>query len=252
MAGPFKFKYFTKNSIPDWCCPACGKPTLVLIPEYFHTQTTSSARHQYEVDPGFCPEDDEEVFSCLLRCSQRSCLQPVSVSGVGYYEREYENSYGLEYNYIAIYYPKYFYPPLTLFTHCESYPEKIKSQLKEISAQLPGHRQAAINALRTTLEIVLDYFEVPREAKNRYLSLDKRISLIPAPYKYVESGFRAMKWLGNTGSHNLKEVLDEDIEGACLMLDDFLLRIFSKPTDHSETISQLNKNYAPQMRNEKQ
>ncbi len=36
------------------------------------------------------------------------------------------------------------------------------------------------------------------------------------------------------------------------MLDDFLLRIFSKPTDHSETISRLTKNHAPKMRNEKQ
>ena len=120
MAGPFKFDFFTKNSIPDWCCPACGRPTLELIPDSFHAKRTSYAQHQYEADEGFCPEDDEDVFSCLLRCSQRNCLQPVSVSGDGYHDREYENSYNGEFNYIAIYRPRYFYPPLSLFTPCES------------------------------------------------------------------------------------------------------------------------------------
>jgi hypothetical protein len=117
---------------------------------------------------------------------------------------------------------------------------------------LPGHRQAAINALRTTLESVLDHFGIPREQQSRYLSLDKRISLIPEPYRYIEAGFRAMKWLGNTGSHNLKEISDEDIEGACVMLDDFLLQIFRQPTDHSETIARLTKNHAPKMRDTEQ
>ncbi|HCR1067269.1 DUF4145 domain-containing protein [Klebsiella pasteurii] len=252
MAGPFKFDFFTKNSIPDWCCPACGRPTLELIPDSFHAKRTSYAQHQYEADEGFCPEDDEDVFSCLLMCSQRNCLQPVSVSGDGYHDREYENSYNGEFNYIAIYRPRYFYPPLSLFTPCESYPEQIKSQLKEISSHLPGHRQAAINALRTTLESVLDHFGIPREQQSRYLSLDKRISLIPEPYRYIEAGFRAMKWLGNTGSHNLKEISDEDIEGACVMLDDFLLQIFRQPTDHSETIARLTKNHAPKMRDTEQ
>ncbi|WP_323175995.1 DUF4145 domain-containing protein [Pantoea ananatis] len=248
MTNPFKFKFFSKNSIPDWYCPACGRPTLELVPNSFHSERTSSARHHYEADEGFCPEEDEDVFSCLLRCSQRNCLQPVAVSGDGYYERDYENSYDGDYNYVATYRPRHFYPPLVLFTPCDNYPEKIKSQLKEISAQLPGHRQAAINALRTTLESVLDHFKIPREQNNRYLSLERRISMIPDPFRYVEAGFRAMKWLGNTGSHNLREVSDDDIEGACVMLNDFLLQIFRKPNDHSETIARLNKNHGPKTR----
>ncbi|MGK3125937.1 DUF4145 domain-containing protein [Candidatus Pantoea formicae] len=113
---------------------------------------------------------------------------------------------------------------------------------------MPGHSQAAVNALQTTLEIVLDHFKIPREQNNHFISLDKRISLLPEPHRYVEAGFRAMKWLGNTGSHNLREVSDADIEGACIMLNDFLLQIFRQPTDHSETIARLNKNHGPKMR----
>lgn len=58
-----------------------------------------------------------------------------------------------------------------------------------------------------------------------------------------------MKWLGNTGSHSLLPVSDEDIEGACIMLDDFLLRIYRPPVDHRETIARLNQNHNPKLKN---
>jgi hypothetical protein len=245
MTGPFKFGFFTKDSIPDWRCPSCARATLELVPESFKIHRTSRARDQYGKDEGFCPEDDENVFSCLLLCSQKNCQQPVAVSGDGYYEREWVRS---DFEYVSVYRPRHFYPPLALFTPCDSYPDKIKAQLLELSAQLPGHPQAAINALRTTLEIVLDSFGIPREKNGRYLSLNIRISHIPTTYQYVEAGFRAMKWLGNTGSHNLRQVSDEDIEGACIMLDDFLLRIYRPLVDHSATIARLTENHDPRVR----
>ncbi len=243
MAGPFKFSYFTRNSIPDWCCPDCSRATLEIIPDSLKTHQTARARRQWGVDDNMGPEEDENVFSCLLICTHKSCQQTVIVSGDGYYEHDWSEDNLSTYS--QIFRPRYFHPPLSLFTRCDTYPEKIKSQLLELSAQLPGHPQAAINVIRTTLEIVLDSFDIPRNKNGRYLSLDKRISLIQEPYKYIEAGFRAMKWLGNTGSHNLRPVSDEDIEGACNMLDDFLLRIYTPVTDHSETISRLNKNHAP-------
>ncbi|CQJ26388.1 DUF4145 domain-containing protein [Yersinia enterocolitica] len=248
MIGPFKFGLFTKNSIPDWRCPACARPTLELVPDSFKMHRTARAHHQNDRDEGFCPDDDEDIFSCLLLCNRTNCLQPVAVSGDGYYDREYVGPSSYDYEYFSVLRPRHFYPPLTLFTPCDSYPERIKTQLLELSAQLPGHPQAAINALRTTLEMVLDDFNIPREKHGRYLSLDKRISLIPTTHQYVEAGFRAMKWLGNTGSHNLREVSEEDIEGACIMLDDFLLRIYRPPTDHSVTIARLNENHDPRVR----
>ncbi|MEG1690736.1 MULTISPECIES: DUF4145 domain-containing protein [Citrobacter] len=249
MSGPFKFDFFTKNSIPDWPCPACARATLELIPESFNARRTARAINEHAKREDFGPDDDEMVFSCQLRCNQKNCLQPVAVSGDGYYEQDWSqttSSYDLIYE--PVYRPRYFYPPLNLFTRCEAYPEQINIQLRELSAQLPGHPQAAINALRTTLEIVLDSFKIPRTANGRYLSLDRRISCIPEPFKYVEAGFRAMKWLGNTGSHNLRPVSSEDIEGACIMLDDFLLRIYRPQIDHSVTIARLIKNHDPSER----
>ncbi len=248
MVGSFKFSFFTRNSIPpEWRCPACGRATLELVQDSFKENRTARAQRSHAAAQGFCPEEDENVFTCLLQCNQKNCRQPVAVSGDGYYEIEYVSPYDI--NYISIYRPRYFHPPINLFTPCDSYPKKLQKQLLELSAQLPGHPQAAINALRTTLEIVLDDFNIMRFDNKRYLSLDKRISLIPSDYKYVEDGFRAMKWLGNTGSHNLQEITEEDIEGACIMLNDFLLQIYRQPMDHSATIKRLIKNHDPKASN---
>ncbi|HEK0674096.1 TPA: DUF4145 domain-containing protein [Proteus mirabilis] len=244
MLGSFTFNFFTVDSLPDWRCPACARQTLEFVPDSLKTGSTARARH-YANDPDFSPDDDETIFTCLLQCNQKNCQQLVVVSGDGYYEREYDGYSSYDFHYISIYRPRYFYPPIHLFTPCDSYPEKIKEQLLELSAQLPGHPQAAINTLRTTLEIILDDFKIPRDKNEHYLSLDKRISLIPLEYKYMENGFRALKWLGNTGSHNLKKVSNEDIEGACIMLDDFLLKIYSLPIDHRATIARLTENHNP-------
>ncbi|MFD3249109.1 DUF4145 domain-containing protein [Rahnella aquatilis] len=248
MAGPFKFDFFQTDAIPDWSCPVCARATLELVPDSFKEKRTAKAHHEKAMHEGFGPEDDESVFSCLLRCNNKNCLEPVAVSGNGYGERQYHDRSGYDWDYVSIYKPRCFYPALSLFTPCDDYPEKIKAQLIEISAQLPGHPQAAVNALRTTLEIVLDDFKVPRQEKGGYLSLHNRISRIPAPYQYVEAGFRAMKWLGNTGSHNLQPVSPDDIEGACIMLDDYLLRIYQRPADHSATIAQLTQNHNPKFK----
>jgi hypothetical protein len=243
MFSRFIFDFFSKNSIPDWQCPSCGRATLELVKDSFTTFRTAAAQHHYDVDDGLSPEDDENVFTCLLVCRQRNCRQPVSLTGDGYYEEDYS---GRSLTYASVYRPRYFYPPLTLFTPCDDYPDKIKVQLKELSAQLPGHPNAAINALRTTLEIVLDYFNIPRTDKDgRYLSLSKRISFIREPNEYIKRGFTAMKWLGNTGSHNLQDISKEDIASACFMLDDFLLLIFRKPNDHEATIARLIENHDP-------
>jgi hypothetical protein len=95
----------------------------------------------------------------------------------------------------------------------------------------------------------MDYFKIPRNNKRSYISLEKRINLIPEEYYSLKDGFYAMKWLGNTGSHNLRTVDKEDIDAACYMLDDFLQRIFKSEENHSETIERLNRNHNPNMRN---
>lgn len=245
MTGPFKFEFFQKDAMPDWRCPKCNRATLVPVPKSFKELRTARVHQLVARQGGLAPDDEEFVFTCLLVCSQKNCLQPVSVSGDGYLEQEWSGRYNEDSYYVSIYRPRHFYPPLSLFTPCDQYPDKIKEQLRELSAQLPGNPQAAVNALRTTLEIVLDNFDVPRKENNRYLSLDNRIKRIPTPYHYVQMGFMAMKWLGNTGSHNLQPVSPEDVEGACNMLDDFLQRIYRQPTDHSTTIARLTLNHDP-------
>lgn len=248
MSGRFIFAPFSKDEIPDWLCPNCYKATLKVVPESFITGTTARA-HKYHEREDYWQGNDEFIFTLMLKCSQKNCTQPVSVFGVGEYQQQYINERSGEWDWFKIYIPKGFYPPIPVFTPCDQYPDKIKEQLQEISAQLPGHPQAAINALRTTLEMIMDYFKIPRNNKGRYVSLEKRINQIPEVYHSLKDGFYAMKWLGNTGSHNLKPVDKEDVDAACYMLDDFLQRIFRNEKTHSETIDLLNRNHNPNLKN---
>jgi hypothetical protein len=250
MSGRFIFNSFYKDDYPYWVCPNCHKTTLKIIPDSIVKGITPEA-HKYHEREGYRNENDEFIFSLMLKCSQSNCIQPVAVIGVGGYEQQYIDRLSGEWDWFEFYRPKSFYPPIPAFTPCEQYPDKIKEQLQEISAHLPGHPQAAINALRTTLEIIMDYFEIPRDDKGRYVSLDKRIKEIPENYSSLREGFEALKWLGNTGSHNLKPVDEKDIDGACHMLDDFLQRIFRGEVSHTETIERLNRNHNPTLRKSK-
>ncbi|HHK8074307.1 TPA: DUF4145 domain-containing protein [Serratia marcescens] len=247
MPGPFLFPPFSKDDLPSWLCPNCYRATLKLVPESFKIGRTPRAHKSHSVE-GYWQGNDEFIFSCILKCSQKNCEQPVAVFGVGDYQQQWINGMGGEWEWFDCYIPRSFYPPLPLFTSCEQYPKQIKEQLQELSAQLPGHPQAAINALRTALEMIMDHFDIPRVDKGRYISLDSRINKIPSKYQNLKEGFLAMKWMGNTGSHNLKPVDNVDIDAACYMLDDFLLRIFRPENDHLETIVRLNKNYNPRLK----
>lgn len=248
MSGRFVFAPFSKDELPDWLCPNCYKATLKIVPESFITGITTRA-HKYHEREGYCKDNDEFIFNLMLKCSQKNCLQPVAVFGVGEYQQQYIDKSRSEWDWFKVYTPKGFYPPIPVFTPCEQYPDNIKDQLQEVSAQLPGHPQAAINALRTTLEMIMDHFKIPRKNKEYYLPLEKRINLIPEEYHSLKDGFYAMKWLGNTGSHNLRLVDKEDIDAACHMLDDFLQRIFKVEQNHVETIERLNRNHNPRLNN---
>lgn len=249
MPGPFVFPAFSKDDIPDWLCPNCYRATLKLVPESFKTGHTPQAQNYHKRD-GYWPGNDEVIFSCMLACSQKNCEQSVALFGIGEYQQEYIDGTGGETDWFAYYVPRGFFPPLTLFTPCEQYPLKIKEQLQELSAQLPGHPQAAINALRTALEMIMDHFDIPREDKGKFIPLGDRIKKIPGKFQNLKDGFDALKWLGNTGSHNTKYVDKKDIESACNMLDDFLLRIFKPENNHLETIERLNRNHNPKLKND--
>lgn len=249
MAGPFHFNLFTKENIPQWRCPECLNETLELIQDSFiehKSAATSKSIHEDWFEPGFY----RGVFSGMLRCSRKDCLEMVSMHGESEYEENWDEQM-CDHSYDLVLKVKDFFPALPLFTPIEKCPQDISEQLQKLSALLPGYPSAAVNTLRILLEMLMDelgvirIYVVGKKKTRKEYSLNQRINNYDGPHQEMKDGFLAMKWLGNSGSHRSQHVSDKDIETACFILDDFLQQIFRSSRDHSAAIMLLSKKYDP-------
>lgn len=249
MSIPLLYKAFTEETIPHWRCPSCLNETLEIVPGSFFKEETSETRlgkNEFWFEPD---HHYKTVFSCLLRCSRKACLEPVAITGIGWVDRDVD--YEAEaVDYVERFCASTFHPPLPLFIPPADCPERVMRQLKEISALLAAHPSAAINTMRTVLELLLDELNVPREVarlgKDPFvLTLHRRIEEHSAILGGHSAAFMALKWLGNTGSHSERRIQRSHIEGACAVLDDLIQQIYRPESAVPGIVATLSKAYAP-------
>lgn len=248
MSSPELHTEFTEDTIPHWRCPACYNETLEIVPGSFFKEETKKSR-QGKNEVWFETNQFKMVFSCLLRCSRKACREPVAITGNGRIERVKDDDTGLP-NFKNWFRASTFHPPLPVFIPPADCPDKVQRQLREISALLAAHPSAAINTMRTVLEMLLDELKVPREVvrtgKDPFvLTLHRRIDDHPAILGDYAAAFMALKWLGNKGSHSGKRLRSSHIEGACIVLDDLIQQIYRPESAVPAIVATLSKAYAP-------
>ncbi|MDU5836275.1 MAG: DUF4145 domain-containing protein [Pantoea sp.] len=249
MPGPLPTVSFTEDNIPHWCCPACLNASLEIVPGSFQTRSSAYSLQNRDED-WYGINDDEVVFTCMLLCSRRSCQESVAVSGSGRGEEEPDVWQEKMVQYM-LYRAHSFVPPLPVFTIPESCPGDIAWRLRKISALLPVSDGAAVNAIRITLEMVLDKEGVPRETagdKPQRIPLAKRIELNKEKLGSHYEAFHALKDFGNHGSHTDGPIRRSDIEGACQVLDDLIQRLYGKVADYSRIVARLTSRYGKKPR----
>jgi len=251
MSIPLIYKAFTKDTIPHWRCPACLNETLEIVPGSFFSEETSETRLGKD-EVWFEHDHYETVFSCLLRCSRKACQEPVAITGNGWMDRDVDYDAGTM-DYVERFSASTFHPPLPLFITPADCPDDVQLQLREISALLAAHPSAAINTMRTVLEMLLDELKVPREVERAgkaplVLTLHRRIDDHPALLGDYAAAFMALKWLGNKGSHSGRRIRPSHIEGACTVLDDLIQRIYRPESAVPGIVATLSRAYAPQER----
>ena len=148
MAGPYPYDTFLQDNIPDWCCPACMNASLEMVPDSFVSQLSAFSRENRR-EQWYEAEHETYVFSCMLQCSRRTCLESVAVSGSGQGVVDKDVSTG-ESDFYILYQAKSFVPPLPVFTIPRKCPEEIRRQLNMVSALLPLSENSAVNAMRIT------------------------------------------------------------------------------------------------------
>lgn len=251
MSGASFFTTFTEDQCPPWTCPGCINTTLKMVPEsFYYSKTASTIAH--EKDEWFDYDNVSYVFCCQLKCELAGCLESVALTGIGWIDLEpsYDDQGNMRADYIRTFQAKTFYPALPLFIPPEGCPETVLTELYEISALLNSHPSAAANAIRRLLETLLDKMKVPREIPREgkapaVLRLHARIERFPEILGEHQRGVMALKYLGNTGSHEIREIERQNLEDACQILENIIQQLYQRKPDLSMQIERLELAHKP-------
>jgi hypothetical protein len=202
--------------LPPWECPTCGKGHLVAIKDKEAVEETGPSRRARATYEEWDPEWTEERFTKLLKCNFANCGEVVSVSGNASIEEEhFQDEVGdWEHDFVRHYEVQSLLPAPLPIRPIAKTPDAVKGPLRIAGQLLWQSPEAAANHVRQAVEHLMDQQKVKKRVKaggkkltlhDRLLEFEKRDGL-NGPI------LRAIKWIGNDGSHqggvSREEVLD--------------------------------------------
>ena len=208
----------TKQSSPAWPCPTCGKGTLALVPDSLVAKQTVESRQLYEI---LCePESSVYAFSAWLKCSYGDCGEEVVVVGSGTVARfQRTNEAGEEEEkYIPSFHPLFCWPMPDMFELPEKCPPEVQVELRAGFQLFWSNQAASAGRVRVSLERLMDHYGIPKRrksSKGEYfdLSLHVRIQEFSKVEPTAGKELMAVKWLGNTGSHQASVSREDLLDG---------------------------------------
>jgi hypothetical protein len=229
----FWLSNFHKELIPEWPCPKCKKSSLNPVDNSFVYRETADTLKKEKL--GDDVDDFKYRFSLFLKCADENCQESVACCGEGFVTDEY-NTWDEEIGEyfpetVLVFSPKYFYPPLDLFSVPWQCPDIVEKEIKQSFSLFFADPSAAANSVRKVIEKILDDKDIPRDTeKGKFLPLEgkngqnSRIGLFEQ--KLIENNketkiieyFRAIKFIGNEGSH-AGEITKTDVLDAYEILE---------------------------------
>jgi hypothetical protein len=220
----------TKRASPAWPCPACGRGTLALVPNTLVENETAESRQSYQVLGE--PESITSTFAAWLKCNYGECGEDAVVVGKGTLNRfeKWSEEGESEEQYEKMFHPLFCLPMPDMFELPEKCPDEVKSELRAGFQLFWSDQSAAANHVRIALERLMDHLRIPKRRRNKkgkffWLTLHDRINEEFRKTKpEVADQLLALKWLGNTGSHEGKAMRD-DVLVAFEILEDSLFEL---------------------------
>ena len=221
----------TQRTAPAWPCPACRKGALNLVPKSLiqkETVESSRAHGRPAWDPGWITY----TFTAWLQCGHASCNQEFAVTGTGGINPEYDADEGMTWE--PYFTPKFCWPTLDIFDVPEKCPDELKTQLRAGFALFWSDPAATASRVRVALEHLMDHVGVRKRRRDKtgkflVLSLHSRIELFQKGEPTIGSQLMALKWLGNTGSHD-GNVTPEELLDAFEILEHALAELIDRRT----------------------
>jgi len=241
---------FTLNTPKNWPCPTCQSGVLSIKGDYFHQNEIRNSRDHS--NDAWDPDWVSYTFSCMFVCTNPRCKETVSCAGVGTVDQDYvtDEDGRVQPEYRDFFTPRYFEPHLRLIEIPEGCPESVSALLNESFKLFFCSPSAASNNVRMAIEELLTELKVRRfnlvEKQRRFISLHKRIELLPPRYAQLKELILAIKWLGNAGSHANGKITMDDVMDSYEMFEHVIEQIYMPKTKKLRALAKrVNKNKGP-------
>lgn len=179
------------------------------------------------------PDELKGSFIGTLRCDNPRCNRQLTMAGDWIYSFEFNDETGREYltDFFRL---KYVNPAIQLIHAPDGTPRPVIRAINSASEVALINPDAAANQLRQAVEELLNALRVPktgldRKGKRVRLGAHARIVKYRDRRPDVAEALEAVKWIGNTGSHESGLSLAEVAEGADYL--DLALRLLYDKTD---------------------
>ena len=198
------------------------------------------------------PEWMEHAFGGYLVCNEASCKEQIAVAGKLTLSEGWipanasEGDYQSEILKTCI--PEYFERPPELIFLEDYVPKEVTGLLRQSFGLYWHDEQSCANRIRTSVERILDLFDVkryPRKGPRIPLSLQTRINDFAKTRPAVADKLTAIKWIGNAGSH-VGTIKRSDLLDGYRIMQYALRLLFSKEASEVNKIAKhINKRKRP-------
>jgi hypothetical protein len=191
--------HFHEDNIPVWPCPKCGVQSLSCDEGQFNKQFKEPIDTSH---PEFDPHWIEYIFTMHLKCSNSSCGCRVVCVGTGDVSQEYLHDGSGDWDWFDSFQVNHFEPSLKIFIPPKETPELVEKALKASFSTFFSSPSLSLSALRSALEVLLGEMEIASvDVNDKFLTLAKRINLLPEESREIIEPANAIRWLGNDGTH---------------------------------------------------
>jgi hypothetical protein len=207
---------------------------VVLVLESLRSKETVQSRLLH-YEENWHETDADFLFTAWGQCNHTLCKEDFAIAGIGGLEPGYDQEDGSE-SWDKFFIPKFCDPMPDMIELPSKCPEDVQKSLRASFPLFLMNRAACAGRIRVALEQLMTHLGVPKRKKSTkgkyyYVDLHKRIELFAQKDATIGGHLMALKWVGNTGSHD-NTVSKDDLLNAFEVLEHALIEIIERRTDN--------------------
>ncbi|MEU8453736.1 DUF4145 domain-containing protein [Streptomyces griseoaurantiacus] len=220
-------KKFPADRWPRLLCPRCERGTLQAksADSVVKVEAADSASELWRNHEAWEPDWIYGYFHGALHCSETKCDEPTIVTGEYTLDAIPDDDWGIDYEERLRL--RFSIPGLRIMKMPQKCPEPVQARIQEAANLLWSDPASAANRLRSAIEELLTAQKIPRTKlvpkgatqpkRRKRLSAHERIIMLKAREPDAANLLEAVKWIGNSGSHEGTAQSEDVLDGVTLL-----------------------------------